>query len=59
MGKQNPINRSALIREVLERRLKHLSDLELEEQDRRGYLARPGRKEDFHVWEDVASWPDP
>ena len=56
-AKRQHINRSALIRHALERHLKHLRDLELEERDRRGYQAKPQREEEFRVWEDVASWP--
>jgi len=57
-AKRLKINRSALIRDALQRRLKHLRDLELEEQDRRGYLARPQREEEFRMWEDAAAWPE-
>jgi hypothetical protein len=32
-------------------------ELELEERDRRGYLAQPQREEEFRVWEDAAAWP--
>ena len=34
------------------------SDLELEEQDRRGYLAKPQQEAEFHIWEDAAEWPE-
>jgi metal-responsive CopG/Arc/MetJ family transcriptional regulator len=51
------VNRSALIRQALERHLKYLRQLELEAQDRRGYLAHPQREEEYRVWEDAASWP--
>ena len=53
------MNRSALIRQALVRHLKYLHDLDLEERDRRGYLAQPQREEEYRVWEDVASWPRP
>lgn len=36
----------------------YLRELELEEQDRRGYLAQPQREEEFRVWEDAAVWPE-
>lgn len=55
-AKAQRVNRSALIRHALERHLKHLHDLELEERDRRGYLARPQRQEEYKIWEDTASW---
>ena len=58
-AKRRQVNRSALIREALQRHLKYLRDLELEERDRRGYLAQPQREEEFRVWEDIASWPRP
>jgi len=56
-AKRRKVNRSALIRQALERHLKHLHELELEERDRRGYLAQPQREEDFRIWEDAAAWP--
>ena len=56
-AKRHKVNRSALIRQALERHLKQLRELELEEQDRRGYLAKPQREEEFRIWEDTASWP--
>ena len=40
-AKRQKVNRSALIRDALQRHLKRLRELELEEQDRRGYLAKP------------------
>jgi metal-responsive CopG/Arc/MetJ family transcriptional regulator len=57
-AKRHQVNRSALIRQALERHLKHLHDLELEERDRRGYLTRPQREDESRVWEDIASWPE-
>jgi len=35
-----------------------LRKLELEEQDRRGYLAQPQREDEIHMWEDIAAWPE-
>jgi hypothetical protein len=35
-----------------------LRELELEAQDRRGYLAQPQREEEFRIWEDAAAWPE-
>ena len=57
-AKRHKLNRSALIREALQQHLKRLRELELEEQDRRGYLARPQREDDFRIWEDAAAWPE-
>jgi metal-responsive CopG/Arc/MetJ family transcriptional regulator len=56
-AKRSHLNRSALIREALERHLRHLKELELEDRDRRGYLAKPQREDEYRIWEDAASWP--
>lgn len=58
-AKRRKVNRSALIRDALRLHLKHLRQLELEEQDRRGYLAKPQTEEEFKVWESAAVWPKP
>ena len=57
-AKRQKVNRSALIRHALEQHLKRLRERELEEQDRRGYLAQPQRAEEFRMWEDAAVWPE-
>ena len=57
-AKRQKVNRSALIREALRQHLKRLRDLELEAQDRRGYLAQPQREKEFRTWEDAAAWPE-
>ena len=57
-AKRQKVNRSALIRPALQQHLKRLHDLELEEQDRRGYLAHPQREKEFRPWEDAAAWPE-
>jgi metal-responsive CopG/Arc/MetJ family transcriptional regulator len=57
-AKRNKVNRSALIRQALQGHLKRMRELELEERDRRGYLAHPQREEEFRVWEDAAAWPE-
>jgi hypothetical protein len=44
---------------ALDRHLKYLHVLELEDQDRRGYLAHPQREEEFRILEYAASWPRP
>jgi metal-responsive CopG/Arc/MetJ family transcriptional regulator len=56
-AKRHKVNRSALIRDALERHLKHLHEIQLEDQDRRGYLAQSQREEEYRVWEEAASWP--
>ena len=58
-AKRQKVNRSALIRQALQQHLKRLHELELEEQDRRGYLAHPQWEDEFRVWEDAAAWPEP
>ena len=58
-AKRYEVNRSALIRQALDRHLKYLHELEMEDRDRRGYLAHPQREEEFRIWEDAASWPRP
>ena len=57
-AQRQKVNRSALIRQALQQHLNRLHELELEEQDRRGYLAHPQREEEFRVWEDAAAWPE-
>ena len=57
-AKRHKVNRSALIRQALQQHLKRMRELELEERDRRGYLAQPQREEEFRVWEDAAAWPE-
>jgi metal-responsive CopG/Arc/MetJ family transcriptional regulator len=56
-AKRRKVNRSALIRHALEQHLKRLRELELEERDRRGYLAHPQREDEYRIWEDAAAWP--
>ncbi len=58
-AKRQGVNRSALIRRALQDHLKRLHELDLEERDRRGYLAQPQREEEFRGWEDIAAWPEP
>ena len=57
-AKRRKVNRSALIRDALREHLKRSRELELEERDRRGYLAKPQREEEFRMWEDAAAWPE-
>jgi metal-responsive CopG/Arc/MetJ family transcriptional regulator len=57
-AKRQKVNRSALIRQALEQHLRRMRELELEERDRRGYLAQPQREEEFRVWENAAAWPE-
>jgi metal-responsive CopG/Arc/MetJ family transcriptional regulator len=57
-AKRQKVNRSALIRRALTEHLRRLREMELEEQDRRGYLKQPQREEEFRIWEDIAAWPE-
>jgi len=57
-AKRRKLNRSALIREALRAHLKRMHELDLEERDRRGYLAKPQGREEFASWEDAAAWPE-
>ncbi|MBV8827628.1 MAG: ribbon-helix-helix protein, CopG family [Acidobacteriaceae bacterium] len=57
-AKKRKVNRSALIRQALEEHLKRLHVRDLEERDRRGYHAKPQRKEEYLPWEDAAAWPE-
>ena len=57
-AKRHKVNRSALIRQALQQHLKRLRELELEERDRRGYLAQPQQEEEYRIWEDAAAWPE-
>ena len=56
-AKKGKVNRSALIRKALEEHLKRLKVLDLEERDRRGYLAQPQRPDEYLGWESIAAWP--
>jgi metal-responsive CopG/Arc/MetJ family transcriptional regulator len=57
-AKRRKLNRSALIREALRAHIKRMHELDLEERDRRGYLAQPQRSEEFDSWESTAAWPE-
>jgi metal-responsive CopG/Arc/MetJ family transcriptional regulator len=57
-AKRRKVNRSALIRDALREHLKRSRELELEERDRRGYLAKPQREKEFRIWENAAAWPE-
>ena len=52
------MNRSALIQSALQEYLKRLQNQELEERDRRGYLAIPQHPAEFVPWVEVAAWPE-
>lgn len=48
-AKWGKVSRSALIRKALEEHLKKLKQLELEERERRGYLAQPQRPDEYLI----------
>ena len=52
------VNGSALIREALGEYLRKMRTTELDERDRRGYLAWPQHAPETKVWEDAAAWPE-
>lgn len=58
VAKRQRVNRSALIRRALQEYLARLRELELEDQDRRGYISHPQRSEEYRIWENVAAWPE-
>jgi metal-responsive CopG/Arc/MetJ family transcriptional regulator len=57
-AKRQKVNRSALVREALREHLKRLKQRNLEERERRGYLAQPQREEEYLPWLEVAAWPE-
>jgi metal-responsive CopG/Arc/MetJ family transcriptional regulator len=57
-AKRQKVNRSAPIRHTLQEHLKRLHEIELDEQDGRGYTAHPQRRDEYCVWEQVAVWPE-
>jgi metal-responsive CopG/Arc/MetJ family transcriptional regulator len=57
-AKRQKLNRSALIRNALKEHLRKLAQLEMEERDRRAYLAHPQRVEEYRPWEEIAAWPE-
>jgi metal-responsive CopG/Arc/MetJ family transcriptional regulator len=57
-ARERKVNRSALIRQALQEHLSRLRLRELEERDRRGYLAQPQRREEYLPWEETAAWPE-
>ena len=52
------VNRSALIRDALREHLKRLGIRDKERRDRAGYARPPIGKDEFGVWDKVATWPD-
>jgi len=57
-AKRQNVNRAALIRQALRAHLLRLREQELEDRDKRGYVAHPQRSQEYRVWEDTAAWPE-
>jgi metal-responsive CopG/Arc/MetJ family transcriptional regulator len=57
-AKREKMNRSALIRPALEEHLKRLHIRDREERNRRGYQAKPQRKEEYMALEAASAWPE-
>lgn len=57
-AKRQKVNRSQLIRQALHEHLARLRTLDMEQRDRRGYLAQPQRTEEYRRWEEAAAWPE-
>jgi len=57
-AKKEKLNRSALIRRALQEHLKRVRVKELEEQERRGYIAHPQDPDEFRFLEEMTVWPD-
>jgi metal-responsive CopG/Arc/MetJ family transcriptional regulator len=57
-ARRKKVNRSELIRQALREHLKRVHVRDLEEQDRRGYRAKPQRIEEYRPWEEAAAWPE-
>jgi metal-responsive CopG/Arc/MetJ family transcriptional regulator len=58
-ARRQKMNRAALVRQALQEHLKQLTDVELDEKDRRGYAVRPQLEEEIRPWEEAAAWPEP
>jgi len=57
-AKRQKVNRSALIRKALVEHLERARVRDLEEQERRGYLAMPDTDEELQGWDEIAAWPE-
>lgn len=49
---------TGIIRSALQEYLRRLHDLQLEEQNRRGYAAQRERADEYQAWENVATLPE-
>ncbi len=51
-------NRSALVRDALREHLRRLEVQAREDRDREGYRKQPQTRDDMHLWEEIAAWPE-
>jgi metal-responsive CopG/Arc/MetJ family transcriptional regulator len=58
VARRSKLNRSSLIRNAIREHLKRLHNLELEQQERRAYKARPQQPEEYLPWLEIAAWPE-
>lgn len=56
LAKRKKVNRSALVREALREYAKRECIREMEERDRRAYLAHPQTEEEVRMWENETAW---
>lgn len=57
-ARRRKLNRSLLIRNAIREHLKRLHNLELEQQERHAYKARPQQPEEYLPWLEIAAWPE-
>jgi metal-responsive CopG/Arc/MetJ family transcriptional regulator len=57
-AKRRKVNRSALFREAAREHLKRLRIKEMEDRERRAYLAQPQTDEEIFLWEREIAWPE-
>jgi metal-responsive CopG/Arc/MetJ family transcriptional regulator len=57
-AKRRKINRSAFLREAAREHLKRLRIQEMEDRERRAYLAHPQTDEEIYLWEREIAWPE-
>ena len=56
LAKRKKVNRSALVRDALREYVKRERIREMEERDRRAYLAHPQTEEEIRLWENETAW---
>lgn len=58
IAKKRKVNRSAFIRDLIEREAKAERFREMEAQTVRAYQAKPQADDEYLPWLEVAAWPD-